>query len=49
MDTNHCIASAISAGLGAITFRNHLRSLTESSFQNNETVDEKEEITKIED
>ena len=31
MDTNHCMASAISAGLGAMTFRNHLRSLTEIS------------------
>ena len=31
MDTNHCMASAISAGLGAMTFRNHLRSLTEMS------------------
>ena len=31
MDTNHCVASAISAGLGAMTFRNHLRSLTEIS------------------
>jgi len=31
MNTNHCMASAISAGLGAMTFRNHLRSLTEIS------------------
>jgi len=31
MDTTHCMASAISAGLGAMTFRNHLRSLTEIS------------------
>jgi len=31
MDTNHCMASAISAGLGVMTFRNHLRSLTEIS------------------
>ena len=31
MDTNHCVASAISAGLGAMTFRNHLRSITEIS------------------
>ena len=31
MDTNRCMASAISAGLGGITFRNHLRSLTEIS------------------
>ena len=31
MDTNYCMVSAISAGLGAMTFRNHLRSLTEIS------------------
>jgi len=31
MNTEHCMASAISAGLGAMTFRNHLRSLTEIS------------------
>jgi hypothetical protein len=29
MNTTHCVVSAISAGLGAMTFRNHLRSLNE--------------------